>query len=154
MLEGEWDAYSHLKVTYWVFFVFTQFVFFHLSGSQCEVNINECESNPCQHGVCIDKINAFQCLCHPGYTGPECGSKFNECTSNLCLNGGVCIDKATDYACDCGIGYEGKHCENDIDLCKKPEICSNFQSCTDKGSHADCVCKAGFTGNSHSLKSV
>ena len=110
------------------------------------MNINDCEPNPCKHGVCIDKINAFHCLCHPGFTGPKCRNSLSRCTSKPCMHGGVCIDKVTDYECDCGIGYEGKNCENDIELCNKPEICNNFLSCTDQGSHVDCVCKSGFTG--------
>ena len=36
------------------------------TGVHCEVNINECQSNPCQHGVCKDSINGYQCYCKPG----------------------------------------------------------------------------------------
>ena len=115
-------------------------------GAQCEINIDECEQNPCQHGICIDKINGYQCLCHPGFTGGTCNVTMNKCVSTSCLNGGICIDKLDGYFCDCGIGYDGKHCENDINLCSKPEICTNFMSCTDRGNHVNCVCQPGFTG--------
>ncbi|KAJ8312803.1 hypothetical protein KUTeg_010176, partial [Tegillarca granosa] len=34
-----------------------------------DIEFNECESNPCLHGKCIDKINSYQCNCGPGYIG-------------------------------------------------------------------------------------
>lgn len=34
--------------------------------------INECESSPCSHGVCLDEINAYQCVCDTGYYGRQC----------------------------------------------------------------------------------
>ena len=117
------------------------------TGSHCEVNINECASNPCKRGVCIDQINSYYCLCPAQYTGVDCNSHLgNECSSQPCFNGGVCVDKVTDYECQCGVGYEGKNCEQDIDLCSKPELCSNFQSCVDQGSSVVCTCKSGFKG--------
>ena len=37
------------------------------TGHDCEVNINECESLPCQNGaLCVDEDNGFQCYCLPG----------------------------------------------------------------------------------------
>lgn len=43
------------------------------TGALCEVEINECASNPCQHGAtCHDTQAAFQCQCAPGYTGLLC----------------------------------------------------------------------------------
>ena len=36
------------------------------TGSHCEVNINECASNPCVHGVCVDREGGYQCFCVPG----------------------------------------------------------------------------------------
>lgn len=39
-------------------------------GFKCERDINECMSNPCQHGgTCRDQLNAFICQCARGYTG-------------------------------------------------------------------------------------
>ena len=36
------------------------------------LDINECESSPCQHGTCHDETNAYKCVCEPGYAGPKC----------------------------------------------------------------------------------
>lgn len=36
------------------------------------LGINECQSNPCINGNCIDQINQFHCNCFGGYTGKIC----------------------------------------------------------------------------------
>ena len=37
------------------------------------LDINECESAPCQNGgVCENLINNFECRCAGGYTGTKC----------------------------------------------------------------------------------
>lgn len=37
------------------------------TGPRCEININECESNPCHNqGTCLDERGAFRCVCMPG----------------------------------------------------------------------------------------
>ena len=39
-------------------------------------DINECKSHPCMHGGrCMDRVNAFKCLCKPGYTGTRCETR-------------------------------------------------------------------------------
>lgn len=36
-------------------------------GSFCEVNLNECESQPCQNrGICVDGNDLYQCFCSEG----------------------------------------------------------------------------------------
>ena len=37
------------------------------AGVNCEINIDECESEPCLHGTCTDDINKYICTCDPGY---------------------------------------------------------------------------------------
>ena len=37
------------------------------------LDINECESNPCQNGAtCRDLVGGYVCSCGGGYTGPNC----------------------------------------------------------------------------------
>ena len=39
-------------------------------GVRCELNHNECVSNPCLNdAVCVDDVNKFSCECKPGFTG-------------------------------------------------------------------------------------
>lgn len=38
-------------------------------GPNCEINLDDCASNPCDYGKCIDKINGYECTCETGYTG-------------------------------------------------------------------------------------
>jgi len=42
------------------------------TGQMCEINVDDCISQPCQHGRCIDKINGFICQCYQGYDGIFC----------------------------------------------------------------------------------
>ena len=68
------------------------------AGDTCGVDVDECESAPCQHGSeCQDLLNAYVCQCLPGYRGTNCEVDINECQEgNLqCQNGGSCIDKVT-----------------------------------------------------------
>lgn len=40
------------------------------SGAKCEVDIDECDSAPCQNGgLCKDGMGEFQCQCKPGFLG-------------------------------------------------------------------------------------
>ena len=43
------------------------------TGDACELEVNECQPNPCLHGgQCTDKLNAFECACAPGFMGRTC----------------------------------------------------------------------------------
>lgn len=40
------------------------------SGAKCEIDIDECNSAPCQNGgLCKDGMGDFQCQCKPGFLG-------------------------------------------------------------------------------------
>jgi len=48
------------------------FVFYFplIVGNMCEININECDTSPCQNiATCIDGLNNFTCLCASGFEG-------------------------------------------------------------------------------------
>ncbi len=43
------------------------------SGPNCQTNVNECGSNPCQNGAsCVDAVNSFTCSCVGGFSGLLC----------------------------------------------------------------------------------
>lgn len=111
------------------------------SGVNCETNIDECVNNTCQHGsTCQDRINAYDCLCAPGYKGDRCEIDIDECEVLPCLNGASCIDKVAAFECKCAPGYKGKTCSIEIDECAEYLPCQNGATCTDKIADYQCSC--------------
>ncbi|XP_072285600.1 protein crumbs homolog 1-like isoform X2 [Pyxicephalus adspersus] len=42
-------------------------------GKRCEINIDDCESNPCLNGgSCQDSVNNFKCICNASFSGVRC----------------------------------------------------------------------------------
>lgn len=101
----------------------------------CEVDIDECESEPCQNGgSCHDGANAYTCHCveaEPGeepWGGHNCDVRLIGCREHLCENGAPCVpilsqeengneDSDGDrnelehgHTCLCPPGFTGKHC--------------------------------------------
>ena len=70
----------------WEIFLFLVLcVFLLFIGKDCDVNINECESNPCKNnGTCIDEIAKFSCACQPGFTSNLCEVNVDECQVGGC----------------------------------------------------------------------
>lgn len=70
----------------WAFYAQKQFVsmlrcFYIFLGNNCEIEVNECLSQPCRNGgSCIDELNAFTCQCPPGITGILYAS-YHDCSS-------------------------------------------------------------------------
>lgn len=58
------------------------------TGQRCEININDCSSNPCANGgTCHDGVNEYTCSCAPGFSGRNCELYNTPCSSeNGCLN--------------------------------------------------------------------
>lgn len=80
------------------------------SGAHCELDIDECLSNPCIHGNCSDRVAGYRCRCEPGYTGVNCESDVDNCQSHLCANGATCISDTSGYSCRCPGNFTGKFC--------------------------------------------
>ncbi|CAH1790499.1 unnamed protein product [Owenia fusiformis] len=110
------------------------------------VGIDECESNPCtNNGTCVDRHDAFECVCLPGYEGATCNIDTNECLSNPCQNGAECIDNMNFFTCNCSAGYRGILCQFDINECAS-NPCQNKAVCEEGIDLYTCTCEPGYTG--------
>lgn len=117
------------------------------NGVNCQTDINECASNPCQNGgSCSDHVNRYSCSCVPGYLGLICQTDINECASNPCQNGGTCTDQVNAFMCGCMLGYAGVICQTDINECAS-NPCENGGSCTDYVNKYTCSCVPGYLGS-------
>lgn len=93
-----------------------------ITGIHCEVDINECDSNPCQNGAtCKDAANSYRCHCpvpEPGqepWGGRDCEVRLVGCQQHQCQHEAGCVPMLTDdgkhsYACKCLAGWSGDRC--------------------------------------------
>lgn len=126
------------------------------AGENCSVDIDECESEPCQNsGTCEDRVNGYTCLCAHGFTGDICEINIDDCESQPCQNGAWCEDGVADYTCHCPqpdpdqLPWGGRHCSVRLLGCVDHE-CQNSATCLpwlDGEEHGHtCVCPHGFYG--------
>uniref|UniRef100_A0A3P8WDT2 Delta-like protein n=1 Tax=Cynoglossus semilaevis TaxID=244447 RepID=A0A3P8WDT2_CYNSE len=82
------------------------------SGPRCEINVDDCASNPCRNGgTCVDGVNDFTCTCTLGFTGKDCSVRDSPCDHFPCENGGTCFTHFTGPVCQCPLGFMGARCE-------------------------------------------
>lgn len=125
---------------------------FSKTGPNCEVDVDECVSSPCKHGVCKDLTNDFSCECHPGYEGELCDMKINLCARQSC-DQGVCIEEFPHSKCVCNdeSAIGGSNCSVHLTGCDGVS-CNESMICTPLFSEAQtlhshlCECPQGFTG--------
>ncbi|XP_056132458.1 LOW QUALITY PROTEIN: sushi, nidogen and EGF-like domain-containing protein 1 [Lampris incognitus] len=131
------------------------------TGRKCQIDVNECASNPCQNGgTCKDQINSFICQCPPGYTGALCETDMDECESQPCLNG-ECVDQVNGFTCICPAAFTGTRCETEFIVLQvnssqaenqtvscEGEDCEKHQICeyTSPGFY-NCTCTPGYYGD-------
>ncbi|HVV82388.1 MAG TPA: DNRLRE domain-containing protein [Kofleriaceae bacterium] len=116
------------------------------SGVNCEVNANDCASNPCQNGgTCTDGANSYTCSCPAGFTGANCQTNIDDCAANPCENGGTCQDGVDSYTCACAPGFTGTNCDTNIDDCAV-NACVHG-ACQDAVDGYTCACEPGYSGD-------
>ena len=116
------------------------------SGEQCETDIDECESSPCENGgSCSDAVNGFVCSCSVDFSGPTCESEVVFCREDSCLNGATCNEESGGFSCLCTPGFAGSDCSENINECDL-NPCFNNATCTDTVGSFTCLCEINFTG--------
>ena len=105
------------------------------TGKSCDIEINECESNPCYEngGQCEERQEGeYLCKCFEGFTGKRCDMEIDECGSQPCGYGN-CRDSVNEWFCECFVGFTGQKCTLDINECQPDIPCflSGTRECRD-----------------------
>ncbi|XP_053708828.1 sushi, nidogen and EGF-like domain-containing protein 1 isoform X2 [Synchiropus splendidus] len=116
------------------------------TGRRCQINVDECASQPCQNGgTCEDQINSFTCHCPSGFTGALCETDIDECKDRPCLNNGLCVQGTGTFTCTCEPGYTGILCETGLNMCES-QPCLNGGECVSQLTNFTCICPDTFIG--------
>ncbi len=61
------------------------------TGANCDVDINECASQPCLNGDCVDLVNNYKCVgcAELGFTGAQCNVPIDYCATQPCVKNQV-----------------------------------------------------------------
>jgi hypothetical protein len=121
------------------------------------LNYDDCQNDPCIHGICIDGTDQYTCDCvsvnsitlvtsPSGYDGVNCANNINDCVGVDCSQKGTCVDKVGSYTCDCNEGRFGDDCEFQKNYCEDV-TCGNGGICNSGETDYTCLCPAGFTSD-------
>jgi len=95
-----------------------RYFLYRFTGSNCQTEINECDSAPCQNGATcqVNGLGRYRCHCPYGYTGEHCESYIDWCETNPCKNG-VCTQEYNRFKCQCAPGWIGMVCDVEMVSC-------------------------------------
>ena len=112
----------------------------------CEVNIDDCASQPCYNGTCRDQEQGYSCSCPSGYSGLQCQEEQSSCIGTTCNDRSMCKNEPGygQFICLCRTGYTGANCSSTLDPCAA-NPCANSAQCVPLGRFK-CVCRAGWEG--------
>ena len=94
------------------------------SGTNCDADVDECGSSPCQNGgVCTDGSDAYTCACATYFSGDDCETEaIVQCTDGTTLahSPTTCATQTYEscaYDCDAGYVPSGSHvCGRDASM--------------------------------------
>lgn len=120
------------------------------AGESCEINYDDCYSEPCLHGAqCTDTVQGFLCDCPDGTSGPDCSFNPDECASSPCINDAQCFNGFGTYICKCLPGYYGRECQYAhfrVSSSCVPNRCQNGATCSPGRDTFTCLCQERFNG--------
>ncbi len=121
------------------------------TGTHCEVNYNDCYSNPCQYGGnCTDGYQDYSCDCPTGTSGKDCSINPDECTTMPCHNGAACANGNNSPICSCPTGYYDDLCQyayfEPSTFCESSP-CMNGGTCSPGKDSFTCLCLEDYTGD-------
>lgn len=125
-------------------------------GTYCSVEVNECDSSPCENGgTCIDKIGEFVCECFPKFKGEKCESEHDFCDDEAelrCANYDSSMYTDFDYNTLHADLFEGN---SDKKSWCPPKLIGKEHTFSHQAEHGrcidgvtgfQCICNLGWTG--------
>lgn len=119
------------------------------TGPLCQHNLNECESSPCVHGICVDQEDGFRCFCQPGNA-----KAFTAISSIIRFYWKMFFLKAhklTAIILFIFEGFSGDLCNYEYNECDS-NPCVNSGQCIDHIGGYTCQCTKGYQGQRCHIK--